>query len=310
MTHKTHRYKRKHHHKSKSSKTRKSSKHKRGKEHFKPLKCSPKNKDKVLGYTCYTSESLHKLKMIWNARHPDVLIKSNEPKEIWDQLRRNMSTSCNSEACWLRHQCIKHDIDKNLWDDTFAPNAPKTWKKKPHEWLSSVEIDQVMQQYEKIYKCFEFIGPSPINYDKHLLFGECVWEELCKFSLIDMKKRGKNKIGIIFNLDPHYKEGSHWVALFINLKKKGIYYLDSYGDKPPRKIQKFTTMVKKQATKLNETYTLEYVKRRHQYSESECGMYSLYFIIQLLKDKPMSYFQNQRIKDAHMQQLRKTYFNN
>ena len=32
--------------------------------------------------------------------------------------------------------------------------------------------------------------------------------------------------------------------------------------------------------------------------------------IQLLKDKPMSYFQNQRIKDTHMQQLRKAYFNN
>ena len=78
----------------------------------------------------------------------------------------------------------------------------------------------------------------------------------------------------------------------------------------PRKIQKFTTMIKKQAAKLNETYTIEYVKRRHQYSESECGMYSLYFIIQLLKDRPMSMFQKQRIKDERMQRLRKMYFNN
>ena len=132
MTHKTRRYKKKTHHKRKHSHKRK-----RRKEHFKPLKCSPKNKDKVLGFTCYTSESLHKLKMIWNARHPDVLIKSNDPKEIWEQLRRNMSTSCNSEACWLRHQCIKHDIDKTLWQNTFAPKAPKEWKEKPHEWLSS-----------------------------------------------------------------------------------------------------------------------------------------------------------------------------
>ena len=299
MPRRTRRHKRKH--KGTRKKTQK---------HFTPLKCSPKNKDEVLGYTCYTSESLHKLKKIWNARHPDVLVQSNDPKEIWEQLRKNMSSSCNSEACWLRHQCIKHDIDKNLWQNTFAPKAPKEWKEKPHEWLSSVEIDQVMQQYEKSYKCFEFIGPSPIDYDKHLLFGECVWEELCKFSLLDMKKRGKTKIGVILNLDPHYKEGSHWVALFINLKKKGIYYLDSYGDKMPRKIQKFTTMIKKQAAKLNETYTIEYVKRRHQYSESECGMYSLYFIIQLLKDRPMSMFQNQRIKDERMQRLRKLYFNN
>ena len=40
-----------------------------------------------------------------------------------------------------------------------------------------------MKQYENTYKCFEFIGPSPIDYDQHLSYGECVWEELCKFSL-------------------------------------------------------------------------------------------------------------------------------
>ena len=299
MPRKTRRHKRKHHHRKKSTRKRK----------FEALKCSPKKKDEVLGFTCYTSESLHKLKKIWNARHPDVLIQSNDTKEIWEQLRNNMSTSCRSEACWLRHQCIKHDIDKNLWDETFAPKAPHHWKKKPNDWLSSVEIDQVMQQYEKSYKCFEFIGPSPIDYDKHQLFGECVWEELCKFSLLDLKKRGKTKIGIIFNLDPHYKEGSHWVALFLNLKKKAIYYLDSYGDNLPRKLKKFTKEVQKQASNLNETFTFEYVKRRHQYSYSECGMFSMYFIIQLLKDKPISYFQKHRITDKYMRRLRKAYYN-
>jgi len=296
------------HHRRKNYNKRKTKK--KSLKSLKPLKCSPKNKDEVLGFTCYTSESLHKLKKIWNARHPDVLVTSNNPREIWEQLRKNMATSCNSEACWLRHQCIKQDIDENLWLDTFAPKAPKEWKEKPHEWLSSIEIDQVMQQYEKKYKCFEFIGPSPIDYDKHLLFGECVWEELCKFSLLNMKKRGKTKIGIIFNLDPHYKEGSHWVALFLNLKKKKICYMDSYGDKLPRKIRKFTNMVKKQGAQMDEVYTVEIVKRRHQYSESECGMYSLYFIIQLLQGRPISHFQSHRITDKQMQRLRKIYFNN
>ena len=129
MTHKTRRYKRKKRHNKRKGESKK---HNNTKKKFKLLKCSPKNKDKVLDFTCYTSESLLKLKKIWNARHPDVLIQSNTPKEIWAQLQRNMSTSFNSEACWLRHQCIKHDIDKNLWDDTFAPKAPKEWKKKPH----------------------------------------------------------------------------------------------------------------------------------------------------------------------------------
>ena len=109
----------------------------------------------------------------------------------------------------------------------------------------------VMKQYENTYKCFEFIGPSPIDYDEHLAYGECVWEELCKFSLQDNIKRKKTKIGIIFNLDNHNQEGSHWVALFINIKKKEIYYLDSYGEKIPKQIKKFANKVITQANALN-----------------------------------------------------------
>ena len=80
-----------------------------------------------------------------------------------------------------------------------------------------------MKQYEKTYKCFEFIGPSPIDYDKHIAYGECVWEELCEFSLAKTISEGTTKIGIIFNLDPHNKpEVIGLQCLLIFLKKKFI----------------------------------------------------------------------------------------
>ena len=276
---------------------------------FKKVKCSPKKKKDILEYTCYTKDSLHKLKQIWNARHPDVHITTNDPEEIWNSLKKYMEKTCHTESCWLRHQCIKNDVDSSLWDDMFAPKYPKEWKINPYKWLTSVDIQKVMRQWEQSYSCFEFIGPSPIDYDKHLLFDECVWEELCKFSLLDMKKRGKTKIGIIFNLDPHYKRGSHWVALFINLKKKEIYFFDSYGEKIPKNIYKFVEIVKKQALSRGENYMFYQGKKRHQYSETECGMYTLYFIIQLLQDRPFSYFENNKIPDKYMKKLRKIYFN-
>jgi hypothetical protein len=46
------------------------------------LNCSPKEKGKMNDFSCYTNESLMKLKELWNARHPDVKITSNSPKEI------------------------------------------------------------------------------------------------------------------------------------------------------------------------------------------------------------------------------------
>ena len=249
------------------------------------------------------------MKNVWNSRHPDVKILETNVREIWKKLKSYMSTSCNKESCWLRNKEISSGLEKSILNNTFAPYQPMEWKKNPYEWLSSVDIQKVMKQYENTYKCFEFIGPSPIDFDDHKLYGECVWEELCKFNLIKEIKRGKTKIGIIFNTDPHTKSGAHWIALFINTKTKKIIYMDSYGDKPPKQINGLVKRIQIQSEKLGESY--EYVKTnmRHQYSNSECGMYCLYFIINSLKDKPWNFFNNHRISDKKMKKLRKIYFN-
>ena len=268
--------------------------------------CAPKTS---FDFTCYNSEALHKMKDLWNKRHSDKKIHSNDPKEIWRYLKYFLSNSCNRESCWLRQNFIKHNLDKNLLNYTFAPKYPKEWEKNPDEWLNSIDILNVMSQYEKKYSCFEFLGPSPIDYDTHKLYGECVWEELCKFNLNQYLKNGKTKIGVIFNLDEHTEDGSHWVALFINTKKNMIYYFDSYGDKIPNKIKKFVDMVKKQSGIIGEQYKFTYNKMRHQYKESECGMYSIYFIIKMLDDKSFTYFLDNSIPDKEMIKLRKKYFN-
>ena len=45
----------------------------------------------------------------------------------------------------------------------------------------------------------------------------------------------KKKIGIVFNLDKHDQEGSHWICMYVDLYTDDIYYFDSYGQKPPKK---------------------------------------------------------------------------
>ena len=194
-----------------------------------------------LGYTCYSKPVLLKIKDTWNKKHPEHKITSTDPYIIWKSLRSIMEHehACKRESCWLKHLCIKEGLPSNIYDLTFSPEMPTSWLHNPNEWLSSLDIAKVMNQWEHRYKCFKFIGPSPIDYDTHKMFGECVWDELCKFNLKTHLKNKKKKIGVIFNLDPHYKSGSHWVAVFLNDNKKTIYYFDSYGDHPPRQIKKF-----------------------------------------------------------------------
>ena len=284
--------------------------YKRGTKKWKSKQCALSLK-KNKGETCYSTESLHKLRDLWNARHSDCKIKTSDPREIWKNLKYYMRNTCNTESCWLRQKFSKNKLTKELNDFTFAPKAPPEWKKKPTEWLSSLDFVKIMKQYENKYKCFLFIGPSPIDYDKHLEHGECVWEELCKFDLEKVINKGKTQIGVIFNTDPHDKDGAHWVALYINIKRKEIYYFDSYGDRISKFINRFAkNKIIKQGAALGMAFKFIKNKKRHQYRASECGMYCLYFIIQMLTTtQPFEEFSKNKIEDKKMIRLRKILFN-
>lgn len=279
-------------------------------KHYKKLNCSPEAS--TTGFTCYSTDDLYKLRDLWNKRHPDNPIKTNNNKEIWVKLKDYYSNVCNKETCWVRQLVKDTKLEKDLLD-AFAPESPKEWIKNPNEWLSSIDILKVMNQYEKKYKCFDFLGPSPIDYDTKKLYGECVWDELCKFNLQKFIDRGISKIGVIFNLDPHYKGGSHWVSLFINIKKKIIFYFDSAGETIPKQIKKFADEVAKQGLQLKKPIDFKFDQNypvEHQYGNTECGIYSIFFITHMLEDKINGhYLKTHILKDKYMEKFRNVFYN-
>ena len=276
------------------------------------LKCSP-NPNNKNNFSCLENNTLLFLKQLWNAKHPESSIKTNDTREIWKILQTQLSNVCNKESCWLKQQFVQGQLDSEL-KNSFAPKSPDEWKKNPNEWLSSLDIINVMKQYEKAYKCFKFEGPSPIDFDYRKSNGTCVWNELCNFNLEKQIKNCKTKIGIIFNTDTHDKDGSHWISLFINVKKGKIFFFDSAGNKAPKEIMVFVNRVIDQGTKLNlpihfkfdQNYPIE-----HQYGNTECGMYSIYFIVHMLEDKiTPHYLKTHILKDDYVEKFRKIYFNN
>jgi len=277
---------------------------------FVKVQCGPKAKEEN-DFTCYSNESLIKLKDMWNKRHPDVQISSNDPKIIWETLKKNLKSVCNKESCWLKQTFSREGLDQELLNYTFAPKSPDDWKKNPNEWLSSIDIENVMKQYENEYPYFDFIGPSPIDFNSPKMYGECVWEELCHFNLKKYLENGKNKIGIIFNTDPHYLPGSHWISMFINIKQKYIFFFDSTGDKAPKEIEDFVKNIMEQG--LAENIKFRYIENRkqHQKKNTECGVYSLFMIIHILTEKlkPEDFTNEELFTDSEMAKFRKIYFN-
>ena len=279
---------------------------------FKKINCSPKPKDELNHFTCYTNRDLIYLRDHWNARHPDSKINTNSPKEIHDKLSEYLKNICNNEACWLKQKTIFGKLESEL-SDSFAPESPPEWKKNPNEWLSSTDITKVMKQYEKAYKCFDFIGPTPINFNTRKLYGECVWEELCNFNLEKLISKGITKIGIIFNTDPDTQPGQHWISMFINIKKKTIFFFDSTGDPPPKEVKELIDKIIEQGRNLQKPINFKIDSNEgieHQYGNTECGIYYIFFIVHMLENKTTEhYLKTHILKDEYMQKFRHIYFN-
>jgi hypothetical protein len=263
--------------------------------------CSPTRKQK--NGTCYKESELMHIRNVWNNYSSDK-INATTTREIWKQLHEKMKTVCKDENCWSEQPFLNNTDLKS----SFAPKHPKSWNKNPNEWLSSVDILSVMKQYEKGYKCFKFLGPFPIDFDGKN--GKCIEREMCDFQLKNYIDKGYKKIGFVFNTDPHYKSGEHWISLFINLKIGEIFFFDSAGDKVPKEIKDFVERIISQGKQLSIRIRFDQNEKTHQHTSTECGMYALYFIINMLKDTTNSKkVKSVRIPDNHVFKMRKRYFN-
>jgi hypothetical protein len=295
---------------------------KQGTRKIKKLNCNPLvKKSKISNKSCMTPTVINKLKESWNTSHADSHITSTAPVKIWKELKHNLAV-CEDEKCWLK--TIKDEkVRSKLEDNIFAPDHPSQWHQNPAQWLTNADILNVLKQYDEAHPEFQFIGPTPIDFDSRPYDDDtCVWKDLCNFDLHTVKKH-ITKFGIVFNLDKHNQSGSHWTSMFVDLENNIIFYFDSTGANIPPEVRKLVKKIIHQGLELDKPKKLIFHdnhKVEHQFGNNECGMYSLYFIITMLTgqagkkkitrmDKRIEYFKTKRIKDEDMFKYRKIYFN-
>jgi hypothetical protein len=243
--------------------------------------CAPTNSKN--SYTCFTNESLVEIANAYNKENPNnkinipKLFTSRNRHNLWLNIKKAMKryTPCDADFCLLETDILKKNADIDDLQEDFKPEKPMEWYKNNRTWLSNIDIDEVMSQYEKDTD-FEFIGPVPIDFDykTNNLFGSCIVNELCNLNLEELIKRGKTKLGVIFNLDPHYMSGSHWTALFSDFNKGGIYYFDSYGTQPGEEVIKLMQRINTQGNDLIRNKKIDINKMDNEHSLIR--KYSLY----------------------------------
>jgi hypothetical protein len=268
--------------------------------------------------SCFTLKELHEIAKNYNDSHKDQIKIYPSKKDMIGELDNKLKQSCSDQTCWATLKFIKNNDELNM---AFKAKGPAG----QFDWLSTTEINDCMERYMRIYPEFLFVGAVPIDIEDLDQFG------VKTLNYDTLLKKGFYSIGIIFNLDEHYKSGSHWVAFYVDFKNNRIYYSDSAGKPPEQRVKR---LVKKLAEKMYERdkpgkkiiqlpvdsymnesgpnamekiYDIRFNKLQHQFGGSECGVYSMNFIIRLLRGDLFDEIHKSRITDKDMNGCRPKY---
>lgn len=290
-------------------------------------KCAPSKT--YNGGSCLTLNSLKLITASYNkkSKDSDKIRISNNKEDMVKQLEKKLSNKCDNQTCWLRLDIIQQLEDEQIKEDiltnTFRPEGPK----KKYEWLSTTDINDVVTQYQEKYQDFLFLGALPADFEEIQILG------INNLDFLELENNNKYKIGMIINLDVHTQGGSHWVALYTDLKKRQIYYFDSFAKKPYIRTKKFINKIvkyiykKKYNKELNITSLIKNIKGggdttylkdfdiryntvQHQFNSSECGVYSINFIVRLVGGESFDEITQNITKDNEMNKCRTKYFRN
>jgi len=385
--------------------------------------------------SCMSTDELKALAHTYNNAIKSKKVKGDEIKLVnnrqflLSELNNRFKSCKGNQLCWLKQDFIQNTRDFDP-QDFFRPDGTDG----KIDWLSDLNIDEVMDQLEKEFEDFLFIGAVPIDFHEinylgiakinftkimkegHPQKNETMMEynlrkfyyknilliqEINKFnnknntksfyefftfvndlkhfnpkdlqSLISKfdkqfnssnydsefvksvnktypnlskdlydeiitimnKKYPIKRIGLIPNLDEHWKGGSHWVSLFANLETGQIYFFDSYGIEPDNRIRAYVKLIAEWKYKtdtgkkytsieditakkfmndklnsLEQKYDIRWNNRRNQYKGSECGVYSINFINKLLNGDKFEDIIEKVIPDDNVNKCREIYFNN
>jgi|LakMenEpi03Aug12_release.lakeMendotaPanAssembly.Ray.scaffolds.fasta_scaffold02653_10 hypothetical protein len=223
-------------------------------------------------------------------------------------------TKCNDEKCVIERVLPRHDA-KNAISSTFKHKGPRDVVRR----LSNFDIDGVLSQWCLTNPNFYNWGFNMIDFDRE-------GASLAKYSILDILdgnaslnlgkyggiiKRPCNIAACVVNTDKYSGGGIHWFAVLCDCRTEpySVEYFNSSGN-PPR--SQIVNWMERTAALLKQTGKQVVQKTntglRHQFGNSECGLYSLFFIRHRLDGNPYDSFLEYAYKDNIMTEFRKYCF--
>jgi hypothetical protein len=253
-------------------------------------------------------------------------------ENIMDKAKNKLN--CDSESCVVSHPEFKkfvfhtHIVSKKDLENNLKQRFKIKGPKNNTNWLSNYDIDKTLQDWA----CkFEDFFPCPfamIDFDK-------TNEPLNAYNLIDIYLGKYSKattlgniripcrtFGCAINTDVSIGTGKHWMSIFVDMRgpEWTIEFFNSAGNSPQKSIVRWMARTKEYLdifinNNRNNLTTSSPVKiatissLEHQESNTECGLYTLFYIRCRLENVPYSRFlEGEEIPDESMMEFRKHCF--
>ena len=232
------------------------------------------------------------------------------PKQIME-LAKN-KTSCSTERCVLNRPAVSRALGEEIIKKELLRNF-KIPGPTDVSLLNNVNIDNTLIQWGHKFHDFYPCDFNMADYENTM--GTLLTTDMKE----DVYDKGFRTFGCVINSDVSTGRGKHWMALFADMRDTSEWSAEFYNSSgnPPveawsnwlrRTITKFKEISKAYSLNVKKFSIVKVSKLKHQESQTECGVYALYYIWARLNGVPYKYFENHNVPDKWMFEMRQHLF--
>jgi len=248
--------------------------------------CSPTAENKVI---CYSENTLLIIAKAWNYLKPKNKIDISNPSLLFQNIQKKMGSRTWAYIDIIRllnknKNATITELMSRIEHHNLRPSQPMSWVDNKTEWLSNIDIEKVLRQYEKNKSLFyKFHGVYTIDFGMKLTDGKCKYDYGCDINMKNIIASRNKFFGFITNLCKYDEPGYHWTSSFFVLDPKydsyGAYYYDSVKRPIPKLLKIVFKDIKKQMESIypDRKFVTKVSNIEHQKSNTECGIFSITF---------------------------------
>lgn len=243
---------------------------------------------------------------------------------------------CSSESCVLTHprfvrfarpaeEAVRRDLNLR-----FKAKGPRTGR----ALLSNFNIDAALQRWARAYPEFYPCPFAMMDFETNGdLFGAIDLPSVLAGRVpanlgpeLGELRRPAKCFGCVLNTDTSRGPGKHWVAVFVDCRGEcdggspepwTVEYFNSAGRPPDKPVVRWMERTRASLQAYREgllaragelAAAVPVTDLSHQESQTECGLYALYYIRRRLEGTPYAFFRENLVPDEAMTEFRRHVF--